>query len=176
MRVLLFVILFCCSISAKARWNGKVYFYGELAGLTEWDYSQSNLVTLNTGVEYIGNPLKSFGCEMNVYQYIEPGLNTTGLGIRPMTKYYLWRTYGFRVFVEIKGGVIYMLKEYPEDGSQFNFTFSGSVGSDFRLTDKTKLLVAARYSHMSNWNIYGEAYNPTWDGLGVAAGVIWQMR
>lgn len=177
MRTLIFLILALgCFYTTYGRWNGKVYFYGEVAGMKEWDYAKSYLVMVNTGVEYIGNPLKSFGCEMNVYQYDERGYSSTGIGIRPMTKYYLWRTNSIRVFIEIKGGVIYMSHEFPEGGSQFNFTFSGSAGSDFRLTDRTKLLVAARYSHMSNWNIYGDDFNPTWDGLGVVVCIIWQLR
>jgi hypothetical protein len=69
-----------------------------------------------------------------------------------------------------------MSDEFPEGGSQFNFTFSGSTGADFRLTDKAKLLLAVRYNHMSNWNIYGDDNNPTWDGIGVATGVVWQIR
>jgi hypothetical protein len=173
---IILLLILSCLHPAWGRWNGKVYLYGELAGMREWDYSKSYLATMNTGVEYIGNPLKSFGCELNVYYYDEIGYSSAGIGLRPMTKYYLWRKQNFRVFVEVKGGVIYMSDEFPEGGSQFNFTFSGSTGADFRLTDKAKLLLAVRYNHMSNWNIYGDDNNPTWDGIGVATGVVWQIR
>lgn len=173
---LLLIVAAMQVFTASARWNGKKYIYAEAAVLKEVDYFESYQAMLNTGVEYIGNPLKSFGVEMNIWQYREKGYNATGIGLRPMTKYYLWRTRTYRIFIEIKGGVIYMTPEYPVGGSQFNFTLTGSVGTDLRLTDKTKLLVAARYNHMSNWNLYGEDNNPTWDGVGVTVGMIWLLR
>lgn len=174
--ILALVALLTANELYAARWKGKTYLYAETAVLKEKDYFESYQVMLNTGVEYIGNPLKSFGCELNIWQFYERGTTSTGIGIRPMTKYYLWRTDGYRVFIEVKGGLIYMTPQFPDGGSQFNFTATVSAGTDLRLSDKTRLMLAGRYTHMSNWNIYGVDNNPTWDGLGIAAGIIWLLH
>lgn len=156
--------------------KGKRYVYSEISFLKEIDYYNSYCLMLNGGFEYIKNPLRSFGGEINVWQYFESGYRSTGVGIRPTVKYYLWRTATYRIFFEIKGGVIYMSRPFPDGGSNFNFTLTGSAGSDLRLTDRMKIALAFRYSHMSNWDLWGADNNPTWDGLGGAAGLIWNLR
>lgn len=174
------LLLLAASISANVlhaeRWKGKTYLYGEIAVLKEKDYYESYQVMFNSGLEYISNPLKSFGCELNIWQFYEGGITSTGIGIRPMTKYYLWRTNSYRVFIEVKGGVIYVTPQFPEGGSQFNFTATVSAGVDIRLSERTKWMFAGRYTHMSNWNMYGVDRNPTWDGLGMASGIIWLLH
>lgn len=170
------IVLLAAGISSSARWKGDKFLYAEAAYLKEMDYVNSSQWMLNAGIEYIGNPLKSFGCELNIWHYKEPGNTALGLGLRPMTKYYLWRTKRFRVFIEVKGGLIYVTPDFPDGGSQFNFTFSSSAGGDIRISDRTRLMLAARYAHMSNWNLYGADNNPTWDGLGYVAGVIWNIN
>lgn len=163
-------------IPSSARWKGDKFLYAEAAYLKEMDYVNSTQMMLNAGIEYIGNPLKSFGCELNIWRCSEPGNTATAIGLRPMTKYYLLRIQRFRFFIEVKGGVVYVTPDFPDGGSQFNFTFSGSVGSDIRISARTRLMLAARYAHMSNWNLYGTDNNPTWDGLGCAAGIIWNIN
>lgn len=166
-----YLLLFLLPVLAGAK--GKWYTYGETAFLKEIDYYRSYVLMADAGFEYIGNPLKSFGCELSLYQYIDKGFSSTGIGIRPTTKYYIWRAKNYRIIAEVKGGIIYMTPQYPEGGSQFNFTLNVSTGADVKIGDRYRAFAALRYAHMSNWNLYGVLSNPTWDGVGFAVGIIY---
>lgn len=161
---------------AKGRHKGKWYGYAETGVMKEVDYFESYQLALHAGAEYSANPLRSFGCELYLWQFIEKDISSTGVGLRPVIRHYMWRAAMYNIFLEVKGGVILMTPAFPYGGTQFNFTLTGGLGGDIYLTERAKLLITAKYNHLSNWNITGEFNNPSWDGIGLTCGLMWRIR
>jgi hypothetical protein len=147
-------------------------YYAETSFLKEVDYYRSYQLMLNAGIFYTRNPLLSVGPELSIYQYIEKGYASTGVGLRPVIKVNLLRYAKFSLFTEVKGGIVYMMPSFHYGGSRLNFTLNGSVGADIHLTANTSMMLAVRYAHLSNFDFYGAFNNPSWDGLGLAIGII----
>lgn len=76
------------------------------------------------------------------------------------------------LFVEGYAGLFYGHRDFPEDGTHFNFNEQFGLGATFRLRDNLHLVGGARYMHISNAQIHGSDENPTFDGIGGYVGVL----
>ncbi|MBS1771773.1 MAG: acyloxyacyl hydrolase [Bacteroidetes bacterium] len=152
------------------------HYYAEGAILGEITYAYSYEVMLSGGLLYTYSKHLELGGELNLYHYWDNFDRATGVGICPVIKVNLINFRKSKLFVNVKGGVIYMNVAYPYGGSQLNFTFAGGIGYETRISDKTTLYLSTRYAHMSNGEIYGVANNPTWDALGVVFGFSHTIR
>lgn len=73
-------------------------------------------------------------------------------------------------------GLLFATDDVPPGGTEFNFMPRAGGGATFRLDDRgTRLLVGARWHHVSNARIRGEGRNPDRDGVAVYAGVMWSF-
>lgn len=77
------------------------------------------------------------------------------------------------LFVDAGAGVILSTDEVPPGGTGFNFTPRAGLGATFRLGDSpNRLLIGARWQHISNARIEGDDSNPGRDSAMVYAGVM----
>lgn len=76
------------------------------------------------------------------------------------------------LFVEGYAGVLYGHRDFPEQGTHFNFNEQLGLGATFRLRNNLHLVGGARYMHISNAQIHGVDENPTFDGVGGYVGVM----
>jgi len=65
------------------------------------------------------------------------------------------------LFADAGAGVLLATDEIPDGGSEFNFTPRAGVGATVRLGNSpNRLLVGARWQHISNARLFGDSRNP----------------
>lgn len=143
-------------------------FYGEL------DFKNSWLTTANAGVVVAGNKRLFLAAEGNFYRFWNTAYSSVGVGVRPALRYYPLKREKWCLFGGLKGGIIYMLPEYPY--TAVNFTFLADAGAQFSVTKQLSWYVAGGFMHYSNGKRKGNVLNPTWDGLGGHAGIVYRLK
>lgn len=170
--VLLLCLLGLCTFSTANAQTVKTphLLYGEIGNYLEFGYDNSNLTTINGGYVFFHRRRVWLAGEANIFKFWQPDYSSLGVGLRPAVRVYpvQKRTYG--VYVEIKGGPIYMFPEYEREA--INYTLLASAGAEVRLSAHNSLYFGAGYTHYSNGKRWGDARNPTWDGLGGQVGLV----
>lgn len=143
--------------------------YIEVSGYIEACDCRTTLLTaMDIGkLLYISNKVY-FSPEVDVYKFWDVDYSSIGLGVRPAFKFYLLNSSKYNLFTDVKGGIMYMLPEYPS--TAVNFTFLLGMGSDIFISKKYRTSLSVRYTHFSNGKKNGERNNPTWDGFGCCIG------
>jgi hypothetical protein len=82
------------------------------------------------------------------------------------------------IFLEGGIGMIFSADDVPPGGTSANFIPTGGVGATFRLGDAAdanpaRLILGARWHHISNARITGDASNPDFNAPMLYAGVQW---
>ena len=144
--------------------------YGEIGNYLEFGYDNSYLTTVNGGYVFFHRPRIWLAGEANVFKFWHPDYSTLGIGLRPSVRFYPIQQPRYGIYLEAKGGPIYMFPEYEREA--INYTLLASVGVDVRLSTHNSLYIGAGYTHYSNGKRWGDARNPTWDGLGGQVGLI----
>lgn len=69
------------------------------------------------------------------------------------------------LYLDIGIGVMLSPDDIPQDGTSFNFTPRLGVGTTFRISEDWRMVLGARWSHISNGRIFGDDDNPSSDGI-----------
>lgn len=183
-------LLFICSIlwwgsvgsknvSAQRVTHEKIY--AEAGTYAEFGYTRSYLGTFSAGASIFQTSWFMFSGEANVYKFwsnnyrsIGWGYSSLGIGIRPAVKIYPLKRDKYSIFTEVKGGIIYMLPEYAN--AAINYTLLTSVGGEWNIGENNMLYGGIGYTHYSNGRKWGEAKNPTWDGVGPHIGIMHTLK
>jgi hypothetical protein len=143
---------------------GTAHNFAEAGVYKEFDYRHSYLTSLEAGREYDVHWNFRLGGAVHMYSFGNRDYSTLGLGLRPAIKFFFLRHERFSMFAEVKGGVIYMLPQYPN--LAINYTFTGGLGAELPLGRVHRIRFGAGYNHFSNGRRWAEGHNPMWDGLG----------
>lgn len=172
-RVFIWVFCMVWLVPCAAQFFPPVQQKTAIAGLGifhEAGHNNSYLITADFAREYKIRTWFAFGGEGSVYKFTSGNYSTAGLSIRPVTRIFFYSAKRLDLFAETKGGIIFMLPQYPD--KLVNFTFTGTIGADWYLKERMALRLSGGYTHFSNGKPYAELQNPTWDGLGTTIGLV----
>lgn len=144
--------------------------YGEIGSYAEFGYDASYLTSINGGYVFFHRPRVWLAGESQVFKFWNTDYSTLGMGLRPSVRVYPVRQPKTGVYIEVKGGPIYMFPEYAQEA--INYTLLASVGGDLRVSARDALYFGVGYTHYSNGKRWGDSRNPTWDGIGGQLGII----
>lgn len=113
-----------------------------------------------------------FGVEAAGWYFNQPGQDTGGVSGSMLVRWHFAHdeSYSWSVFVDGGIGLLAAFDEVPAGGTEFNFLPRLGAGATFALGDgrdgqSPRLMVGARWHHMSNARIRGDSDNPARDGL-----------
>ncbi|MBX2906730.1 MAG: acyloxyacyl hydrolase [Taibaiella sp.] len=144
--------------------------YMEVGGYGEFGYFESYLSAVNGGYVFFNRPGIWLAGEANLFKFWNSAYSSLGVGVRPSLRLYPLRRPKMGVYFELKGGPIYMFPEFEKEA--LNYTLLASLGAQIRLSDRKYLYAGCGYTHYSNGKRWGDALNPTWDGIGAQVGII----
>lgn len=173
LRVTIILILSGWLVPCKAQFFPPVKQKTVVTGIGlfhELEFDNSYLLTLDFAREYKLRTWFALGGEANVFKFTSPHYSTAGFSIRPVTRLFFYSGKKLDIFGETKGGIIFMLPQYPH--KMINFTFTANVGADWYFKEKMAIRLAGGYTHFSNGKQYADLQNPTWDGLGTSIALV----
>ena len=75
-------------------------------------------------------------------------------------------------YVDVGAGIIWGENEFPDGGTDWNFTPQAGLGLTVELSESAHLMAGARWYHISNANREGSKNNPGYNSIMVYAGVM----
>ncbi len=172
-RVIFGLVLIVWGIPSKAQFFPSIQQKTAIAGFgifQEAGYSNSYLITADFAREYKIRAWFAFGAEGSVYKFTSGNYSAAGLSVRPVTRIFFYPGKRLNVFAETKGGIIFMLPQYPD--KLINFTFTATLGADWYFKERMAIRFSGGYTHFSNGKTYADLQNPTWDGLGTSIALV----
>lgn len=101
------------------------------------------------------------------------GREALGFSLSAVGRYHIVdRSWG-SVFGDVGLGGVYSSEAVPEGGTNLNFLPRVGGGVSFRTSERSRILVGARWHHISNGRLNGDDENPARDELLVFVG--WQF-
>ena len=100
------------------------------------------------------------------------GYDSGAGGLDLVLRYHFIREKDFSIFVELGGGFLISDKEFPANGTHFNFTPTAGMGITYRVYQNVRLMAGARWYHLSNAGIDGQDRNPSVDAAAVYGGIM----
>lgn len=120
-----------------------------------------------------------FNCDLSGWFFHQDGPDTGGISSSFAFRYHFFFgeenkiTRDWSLFAEAGIGLLGAFNEVPDGGTNFNFMPRLGGGATFRLTDSgTRLLIGARWHHISNARISGDSDNPSRDGVMIHAAIM----
>ena len=178
-----------CLIFTKRNpsFHKKIFFYQEAGAYAGYKSPYTFALQNNTGLLYKLRERMSVGMEMNTFHYGDNTNNSFGFGMRPFARWYFIKGKRVSMFFEYGAGLSYSLNRFPlkgtgyaadtlRTGTKFNFTTKYSTGTEIRLSHNFYLQAGARHIHLSNANIKGIDRNPSYDGNGLFAGLLFALN
>ncbi len=89
-----------------------------------------------------------------------------GIGVNLGVRAHALRYWRLSLFGELHGGALITSVPYPDEGTNFNFTYHGGIGTTIELTKGWELEIGGRFQHVSNGFVVGRAKNPASNMLG----------
>lgn len=172
-RVTIILILLGWLLPCQAQFLPPVQQKTSVAGLSishELDFNDSYLLTLDIAREYKIRTWFAFGAEGNIFKFTSGNYSSAGLSVRPVTRLFFYTGKKLHIFGETKGGVIFMLPQYP--AKMINFTFTANIGADWYFKDNMAIRFSGGHTHFSNGKSHADLKNPTWDGLGTSIALV----
>lgn len=103
---------------------------------------------------------------------LELDSDRVGLGTAGFIRWRPARRGGIAPFVELAFGMLFTTRDFPPDGTPWNFNQRYGVGLDVQVSPRISLAVAYRHLHVSNGKgLVPE--NPSYDGDGLMLGIVW---
>jgi len=100
---------------------------------------------------------------------LQPGLDAGGGGGSLMFRWHFIAKENFSVYADLGCGMLFTNEPVPDNGGKVNFTPRAGFGATYALTDSMRLMVGARWFHISNANT--QQQNPGRDSLQLYGGV-----
>lgn len=166
------------SMFPKGTWD--LQFYGTYLESIR-DSNNGNVATAVAAAGYYFGERHSFRMEVVGYgldnkasPFTPEGAadDAIALGANIGLRYQFLEHQRLTLFVEGYAGFFYGHRDFPEEGTHFNFNQQFGLGATFRLGENVHLVGGARYMHISNAQIRGQDENPSFDGIGGYAGLL----
>jgi hypothetical protein len=101
--------------------------------------------------------------------------NTTdapGLGINALARYHLINKGRFSLYGDILGGVLWTSDDFPNGGTELNFTYAGGPGVSWEVKPNVHIVGGLRFQHVSNGFVEGRDRNPIMNSYGGYIGLM----
>jgi hypothetical protein len=134
-----------------------------------WDYNLSGSYSqfLLDDVELV--------LELSAWYFSQDGEDAFGMNPAMVLRWHLLHPpeQPWTVFVDAGVGLLFATDEVPAGGTWFDFTPRVGLGYTHQIADNgTRLLLGARWHHISNARISGDRRNPARDGLMLYSGIM----
>lgn len=129
----------------------------------------------NLGLTYHYFLIKDFEVigEVGGWYFAQDGDDAGGLNPGFTFRWHFINRGAWTLYADAGIGLLFSTDDVPTGGSSFNFMPRAGGGVSFRLDDRgTRGYVGARWHHVSNARINGDAGNPDRDGVMVYGGVM----
>jgi hypothetical protein len=127
------------------------------------------------GAHYFVSNSVSLGGMVSAAGVWQPGDDDAAMfGLAGVLRHHLARFDSATLFADVSFGPVQATSRVPGEGTYFNFITRVGPGATIRLSDRTHLMLAARYWHLSNARIDGAERNPSLNGAEVAIGLMWE--
>jgi len=105
----------------------------------------------------------SLDLELNGMFFHQEIEDATGVNASLLFRWHFIRKRSWTMYLDGGAGVLWSTNDVPAQGSSFNFTPQAGLGFTFDMGDDARLLVGARWHHISNANLYSD--NPGRDSF-----------
>lgn len=139
----------------------------EIAGPAEADDFNLNFTLSTFVVEDF-----EFLAEFRGWYFHQQDDDALGLNFNLIFRWHFLDFETWTIFADGGVGMLVSTDNVPDGGTGFNYTPQAGGGATFRLGEsRSRLVVGARWNHVSNARINGEDRNPSRDGIQVYAAV-----
>lgn len=135
-----------------------------LAGVSH-DFSDSHDFNLAARYSFFVVDDLEFGVELGGWYFDQKGDNAFGLNASMIWRYHFVHREHFTFYGDIGMGLLVATDEVPDGGTSFDFTPRIGLGTTWELGSGLWLDVGARWAHISNARIQGDADNPGRDSV-----------
>lgn len=108
--------------------------------------------------------------ELPIY-LVQENPSGAGIGLNLGLRAHALRYRRLSLFGEIHAGALLTSVRYPDEGTTFNFTYHGGIGTTIQLTKSLELEIGGRFQHISNGFVLGRERNPASNMLGGFIGI-----
>jgi hypothetical protein len=129
----------------------------------------------NVGLNYYFANNWAFGFEATGVGVSQDVNNAAAGGADIILRTHLWNYGRFSLYGDFTAGVLEADQRVPPGGTDFNFTIRTGVGSAYRLTETTSLMLGVRYWHLSNARQEGPNRNPSLNAIEGYIGLMFRM-
>jgi hypothetical protein len=130
----------------------------------------------NIGAGYYLIDNLSLNVEAAGYGVFPDGPDAGAGELRFLIRHHLLHCGRFSLFADIGEGFFEASQDTPQAGTRFNFVFRAGLGASYQLRDDLYLIGGARYWHLSNAKLEGEARNPALNGVEGYVGLMWTWK
>jgi hypothetical protein len=141
-----------------------------VAGLG-WDRT---MPSVRIGGHHFVQDSLSIGLDVSAYGVSQDGEDAAMLGLAGVVRHHFARFDRATLFADVSFGSVEASARVPQEGTRFNFITRFGPGATFQLSQRTNLIIAARYWHLSNAQIEGARRNPSLNGAELSIGLMWR--
>ena len=122
---------------------------------------------------FIVDDLEFIG-ELGTWYHAQEGDDAASVNPGFTLRYHFINRDRWTVYADAGIGVLFSTDDVPDGGTSFNFMPHAGMGGTYRLSDAgLRAYFGARWHHVSNARIEGDADNPDRDGVFVYGGLMW---
>jgi hypothetical protein len=125
--------------------------------------ANDNLFLGGVGYAYFIAEGLSLNVELNAAGFDQKGKDAGGLNFNVLFQWHFIMERGWSLFIDGGAGLLGTWDDVPRNGTKFNFTPQAGGGWTLELSDTTRLVLGARWHHISNANL--GSHNPGRDSL-----------
>lgn len=136
--------------SARPAWGEQGSFTVNLTAGYADDFEEIGVFPGTLGVSWF--VLKNFSVDLQLEaaHVLQPGDDATGAGAAFMVRWHFLARETWTLYADLGVGFLVMSEPVPQNAADFVFTPRAGLGASFALSDMTRLLVGARWLHISN--------------------------
>ncbi|MDZ4831912.1 MAG: acyloxyacyl hydrolase [Phycisphaerae bacterium] len=136
--------------TAAPRWGDAGTWTFNLSIAYANDFDETSIVPGAIGVSWF--PIRMFSIDLQAEgAYIaQPGDDAGGGGLALVIRWHFLDYETWSLYADLGIGILATTTDVPPDSTQFVFTPRAGVGASFALSEDTRLLVGARWFHISN--------------------------
>jgi len=143
--------------------KGARRFHVHLAYGEDVDFDGQQFGIAGVGVSWFIEEDLSLDLEFNAFGTDQTGNDAAGFNFNVLLRWHFLARETWSIYLDGGAGMLITSSDVPEEGSSFNFTPQAGVGASFDVWARNRLLVGARWQHISNANLYSN--NPGRDSV-----------
>ncbi len=131
----------------------------------------SHVFTIKSRIEYPLREWIGFGGELQAYKMRDPLGESIGFGSAIFFTWSVLRSVRWKLSFDNGFGMLWTTNNFPNEGTQFNFSTFYGVSFDYAITEEVAVQVGVRNMHISNAYLFGENRNPAFNSIGFLIGL-----